>query len=89
MQRDKGVNRQSGSAKRKTNECEENTEPTENDICHVCNLKEPPGLKTSDENVSWICCDGCLTWNHMVCVGVVATQEYEQWLCPNCVECWL
>ena len=60
----------------------------EEGVCCTCNMNEP--LDMQRDEVDWICCDSCISWHHMICVGILTSDEFtcEQWLCPNCVECW-
>ena len=37
-------------------------------LCQTCNLEEPPDV--TDSVFDWICCDSCLVWHHMICVGL-------------------
>jgi hypothetical protein len=40
----------------------------------------------SDEQISWIECDACLTWYHYQCVGLLAEPIASIWYCPSCME---
>jgi len=59
--------------------------PTVNtDICHACDLREPPPRKNSKRRgpVNWLKCDSCPRWYHTVCVGVRNTAAaYECDMC--------
>jgi hypothetical protein len=56
--------------------------------CSTCKMDEPPEVE--GEEVDWICCDSCVGWHHMPCVGITSDDAHicRQWLCPNCVESW-
>ena len=54
------------------------------DICHACDLREPPPRKNSKRRgpVNWLKCDSCPRWYHTVCVGVRNTAAaYECDMC--------
>ena len=60
------------------------------ELCSTCK-GVVPSLSSGecvDTDVDWICCDGCTSWHHMVCVGVLAADVPSYWQCLNCVESW-
>lgn len=88
QQEERGQKQPAKKAKSKQKKsAERTTESTQADVCSMCNMDEPPGIE--NEAVDWICCDSCVCWNHMICVGITAAEEPAQWLCPNCAERWL
>ena len=54
---------------------------SENEIvyCGACN---GPYEEETEDVEDWICCDGCETWFHWVCIGI--TQEPQLFLCNGC-----
>ena len=49
-------------------------EDKENITSSICNLRDPIQLTHSTQNTanyveSWIQCDGCMMWSHMMCIG--------------------
>lgn len=58
----------------------------ENVLCVVCELHEPH-QNASDEMVSWVQCDGCLSWCHIDCAEL-ENNVLDRWLCMRCSEVW-
>jgi len=59
----------------------------ENVLCVVCDLHDPL-QNTTDEMVSWVQCDGCLSWCHIGCTQLEENNVPDRWLCMRCSEVW-
>ena len=97
--RKKGLQKAARARKVKTSQCKskklkaqgenqqaKQTGATESECCATCQKEEPSGFE--DDSVNWICCDGCASWNHMICVGLSCDQVPQHWQCLGCVESW-
>ena len=59
----------------------------ENVLCVVCDLHDP--LQSARDNmVSWVQCDGCLSWCHISCADLEEDNVPDCWLCLRCSEVW-
>ena len=67
-------------------------ESNEGDICFECGKENPPETQgdNDDDDIMWVCCDGCNNWCHAICPGVLETDlsHLENWLCLACSESW-
>ena len=59
----------------------------ENVLCVVCDLHDPL-QNTTDKMVSWVQCDGCLSWRHIGCTELEENNVPDRWLCMRCSEVW-
>ena len=59
----------------------------ENVLCVVCDLHDPL-QNTTDEMVSWVQCDGCLSWCQIGCTELEENNVPDRWLCMRCSEVW-
>ena len=58
----------------------------ENVLCVVCDLHDPQSAR--NEMVSWVQCDGCLSWCHISCAELEKSNVPDRWLCLRCSEVW-
>lgn len=57
-------------------------------VCTECNMGEPPDTYIDDKSdISWIQCDGCDSWFHINCLGLLEVPS-DTWLCCFCNEQW-
>ena len=57
--------------------------------CIICDSAEPE--VNNEDDVLWICCDGCTKWCHCLCAGISDSSkiaEMPHWLCLACRENW-
>ena len=47
-----------------------------------------PLQNTTDEMVSWVQCDGCLSWCHIGCTELEENNVTDRWPCMKCSEVW-
>ncbi|KAL4785806.1 hypothetical protein BJX76DRAFT_153849 [Aspergillus varians] len=79
------VSRESQSLKN-----EHNTEPDESNNqanCATCNLVRIPLDNEDQGDVTWISCDGCKRWFHIVCAGFKNDREIrtvDKFICKTC-----
>ena len=59
----------------------------ENVLCVVCDLHDAL-QNTTDEMVSWVQCDRCLSWCHISCTELEENNVPDRWLCIRCSEVW-
>jgi hypothetical protein len=58
------------------------------EMCCVCNQKDPPG-KMDESDIEWVACGGCLKWCNTFCCGMTQSNITEkQWLCLKCSDTW-
>ena len=77
----KGKQRQTSSNVGDENDNDENV------LCVVCELHDP--LQSArDDMVSWVQCDGCLSWCHISCAELEEDNVPDRWLCLRCSEVW-
>ena len=76
----------------KTNSHPRKATKNTDDICLICEMHYPPLSESVEGNedhlISWICCDGCTLWCHMICACIISNEVPSQWLCLNCNEVW-
>jgi hypothetical protein len=48
----------------------------EKDICFECGKENPPEAQDNndDDDITWVCCDGCNNWCHAICSGILETD---------------
>ncbi|KAL4998123.1 JmjC domain-containing histone demethylation protein 1 [Aspergillus recurvatus] len=54
--------------------------------CATCNLVRIP-IDNEDQDVTWISCDGCKRWFHIVCAGFKndrETRTVDKFICKTC-----
>ena len=51
-------------------------ESNEGDICFECEKENPPETQddNDDDDIMWICCDGCNNWCHAICSSILETD---------------
>ncbi|KAL3496988.1 hypothetical protein BJX62DRAFT_888 [Aspergillus germanicus] len=55
--------------------------------CAACNLVRIPVDTTDQDDVTWISCDGCKRWYHIVCAGFKndrETRTVDKFICKTC-----
>ena len=59
-----------------------------NDICHVCNQVNLPAKRGRPriQNISWVDCDRCARWFHIVCLGFKNESLVQNYVCMTCRE---
>ncbi|RDW74718.1 [Histone H3]-lysine-36 demethylase [Aspergillus mulundensis] len=67
---------------------EHDTEPSGSSqaSCATCNLVRIP-IDSDDQDVTWISCDGCKRWFHIVCAGFKNDREIrtvDKFICKTC-----
>ncbi|KAL3471703.1 JmjC domain-containing histone demethylation protein 1 [Aspergillus californicus] len=68
---------------------EDDTEPSESSqaTCAACNLVRIPIDSDDQGDVTWISCDGCKRWFHIVCAGFKNDREIrtvDKFICRSC-----
>ncbi|KAL3457717.1 hypothetical protein BJX64DRAFT_243599 [Aspergillus heterothallicus] len=68
---------------------EDETEPEEMSqaSCAACNLVRIPADTSDQDDVTWISCDGCKRWYHIVCAGFKNDREIrtvDKFICKTC-----
>ncbi|KKZ68025.1 hypothetical protein EMCG_06235 [[Emmonsia] crescens] len=55
--------------------------------CAACNLDRVASDSEDEESVTWINCDGCMRWFHIVCAGFKSdrdTRTVDKFICRGC-----
>ncbi|KAL2844325.1 JmjC domain-containing histone demethylation protein 1 [Aspergillus pseudoustus] len=68
---------------------EDDAEPEETSqaSCAACNLVRIPVDTSDQDDVTWISCDGCKRWYHIVCAGFKNDREIrtvDKFICRTC-----
>lgn len=97
LNRQKGAKKASSTRLQQKNKnkqpaCEDSTEDPNKNVCAFCGKEEPPQREQNCmlTDVSWVACDGCLTWFHVECSGLRECEDISalNWLCLNCKQSW-
>ena len=51
-------------------------------ICQAC-FESDPMAETDGDKISWVACDNCDNWYHVVCV-VGYVDKSKEWFCTTC-----
>ncbi|OJD10163.1 hypothetical protein AJ78_08711 [Emergomyces pasteurianus Ep9510] len=66
---------------------ESDSESSGQATCAACNLDRVASDSEDEESVTWINCDGCMRWFHIVCAGFKSdrdTRTVDKFICREC-----
>jgi len=67
----------------------EKTMEADEDVCQECKKETPPkrgrAKRSHSDDVSWVGCDKCQRWFHVLCTDLKATpRKKDIWKCKSC-----